>query len=160
MSNTTTKTVASFDLGLHTGWAITTSAITHVASGVTHHKGKNWESRGIAYLRAGRFFRDTLTQYKPDLCSYEAVKRFMSSDASLTYGAILGQLLAVCEDLGVPTIGYSPTEVKKTTTGSGRASKDEMIAAALRIYGVECKDDNQADALCIGYTTHHLLLGT
>lgn len=53
-------------------------------------------------------------------------------------GAHDGQLLSI-----------SPASLKKWAVGSGRATKEEMIAGIVRRYGnmVKPKDDNQADAI-------------
>jgi len=143
--------IASFDLGLHLGWAITQGGV-RLDSGVWHLKGKNWESRGVSYLRAGKHINNLFEQYPSiELVTWETVKRFMSSDAAITYGALAGQLMVACELANHEYIGYSPTEIKKVCTGKGNASKEEMIAAALRIYGHTCESD-EADALCTGYT--------
>jgi Holliday junction resolvasome RuvABC endonuclease subunit len=146
-------TILGVDIGLKMGWAITHNE-QRIDSGTLHLKGKNWESRGTAFLRAGHFFRQQLVQYQPSLVSFETVKRFMSSDAALIYGGIVGQLMATCEDLKINYVGYSPTEIKKLATDKGKASKEEMIEAAHKLFNYLPGDDNEADALHICRLAH------
>lgn len=47
-------------------------------------------------------------------------------------------------------IGLTPTELKVSATGSGRADKDDMIAAmSRRFHKPDLSDDNEADALAL-----------
>lgn len=54
------------------------------------------------------------------------------------------QMLA--REYRLPVQGYQSTTIKKVMTGSGRADKDQMVAAA-RARGFNPQDDNAADAL-------------
>lgn len=47
--------------------------------------------------------------------------------------------------LDIPTYLVSPSTIKKAATGSGRATKKQMLAAA-RAAGAPAKNDNEADA--------------
>lgn len=48
-------------------------------------------------------------------------------------------------DVGFPTV-VPPTQVKKFATNKGTASKQEMIDAVIRLWGLEFKNDNASDA--------------
>lgn len=50
------------------------------------------------------------------------------------------------ERKGIPSRGYSATELKKFVLG-GRGSKEDVIAAARKRWGYDGDDDNEADAL-------------
>ncbi len=50
---------------------------------------------------------------------------------------------------GLPVVGIAPATIKKAVTGSGRADKQEMIAA-IKELGYSPKDDNVADAIGCG----------
>jgi crossover junction endodeoxyribonuclease RuvC len=47
------------------------------------------------------------------------------------------------------TLPVAPNTLKKFTTGSGNAEKSDMKLAIFRKWGVEFKDDNQADAFAL-----------
>jgi len=55
----------------------------------------------------------------------------------------------VANRLGISTEGYQPSEIKRSATMRGNASKDEMIVAAKGRWGFLPQDDNEADALCL-----------
>ena len=55
----------------------------------------------------------------------------------------------------IPYVEVAPAALKKFATGKGNAPKDAMIAAAIRRFGFEGSDNNEADAWmlrCMGLT--------
>ena len=53
-------------------------------------------------------------------------------------------------DPTIPVLMCIPSEVKMAATGKGRASKDEMIAAAKVRWNHDVRNDHEADALWVG----------
>lgn len=53
-------------------------------------------------------------------------------------------------DLGIID-EIAPASVKLTMAGSGRATKEEMVAAVERHFNVSVNNDDEADAIAIGY---------
>lgn len=49
----------------------------------------------------------------------------------------------------IPVTKITPTSHKHYVTGNGKASKQECIDCVNKIYNMECKDDNEADAIAI-----------
>jgi len=45
----------------------------------------------------------------------------------------------------------APATVKKAIAGSGRATKEEMVAAVERRFGIILNNDDEADAIAIGF---------
>jgi Holliday junction resolvasome RuvABC endonuclease subunit len=71
----------------------------------------------------------------------------MGVDAAHVYGGLIAVLQEVCETEPVPYLGIPVGTVKRAATGSGRASKDDMVQAARERWpGWEPVDDNDADA--------------
>ena len=59
-------------------------------------------------------------------------------------------LTAWCEHHEIPYQGVPVGTIKRSTTGRGNASKDDMIAAATALLGSRApEDDNEADAICL-----------
>lgn len=92
---------------------------------------------------------------------YEEVKRWQGSDAAHVYGMMRGILLLCAWQCGINTIcSYTPSAVKKTATGKGNATKDEMIKAykdklsGLFPHKEQVLTDDMADAAWLVY--HHL----
>jgi len=55
-----------------------------------------------------------------------------------------------CELAGVKRVYYNPTKIKLHATGSGRADKEQMMAACRTLYGIDVSgDDDAADAIHI-----------
>lgn len=120
----------SLDLGSTTGWA---AAYGHaVMSGEEEFDG-NLDRRLGAFLR-------WLRPRMPDrYLVVEAVHvRFLKAARSLY--AMEGVARALAAEMGVEFISIRPTEIKMHATGSGKATKEEMIRWA----GVP--NHNEADA--------------
>ena len=56
---------------------------------------------------------------------------------------------------GLPTVEVAPSTLKKFSTGKGNCGKDAMIAAAIRRFGFEGCDNNEADAYLIWCLARH-----
>lgn len=69
-------------------------------------------------------------------------------DAAHAYGGFMAHLTAWCEHHQIPYRGVPVGTIKKHATGKGNAGKDAVIAA-VRAWGFDPADDNEADALAI-----------
>lgn len=65
------------------------------------------------------------------------------------HGERLGIIRLVAVELGVELVLYAPPTVKLHTTGSGRATKEQMIATIRTRFGIRTTNDNEADAIAI-----------
>lgn len=50
---------------------------------------------------------------------------------------------------GIPYLLISPATCKKFSTGSGKGDKSRVQLAVFKRWGVDCEDDNQADAYAL-----------
>lgn len=128
------------------GWSIVKDGKL-IASGTWNLKGGRHEGGGMRYLRARRYFEELLINTDVTAVAYEEVRRHQGVDAAHVYGGIVGQVTAVCEEKGVPFKAIPVATIKKLATGSGKANKDAMIAAANNHFGISVIDDNEADAI-------------
>ncbi len=80
------------------------------------------------------------------LIGYESSRFLKSADAAFCYGAIVGQLLLFALEHDIPVESVPVATLKKFWTGSGNASKQQMMAAA-RQRGFEPASHNEADAI-------------
>jgi len=85
------------------------------------------------------------------LISFEAARNAKNANTVRALSEMQGILkLWVEKHKGVELAPFSAGQIKKHATGSGSASKDDMIAAATKNHpDVEIIDDNHADALCL-----------
>ena len=54
-------------------------------------------------------------------------------------------------DAGMPFFVISPNQLKKWITSSGASQKSLIVMAVYKAYGLECKDDNQADSSVLAH---------
>lgn len=140
--------VLALDLGTKTGWAIR-HVDDRIASGVTVFEARG--GIGFRFLR----FRAWLTEIKNaggglKAVYYERVDFSTTTEQSRTIFGFEATLTAWCEHHGIPYRGVAVSTLKKFATGSGRAKKPDMIAAAQAL-GHDVKSDDEADALMILY---------
>jgi Holliday junction resolvasome RuvABC endonuclease subunit len=86
----------------------------------------------------------------------EALSGSQNASAAVMIGAVLGISVAICECLGIPIEYYSEGDAKKAVLHKQAATKEEMIAAIDKLYGVywtdtKYVDEAVADALAIHY---------
>lgn len=69
-------------------------------------------------------------------------------DATRTLWGIAGLIEACASNAGLPVVDAAVPTIKKFATGSGKASKEEMIAAAKKM-GYKGKNEHEADSVCL-----------
>ena len=73
--------------------------------------------------------------------------------AHMAYAHEIGELTGVIKmllhSMGVPFRSVGPTSLKKFVTGRGNAKKNEMLLAIYKKWGIEFKDDNEADSYAL-----------
>lgn len=142
------KTVLALDMATRLGWAWVKSDRSSMSGEIDLGKKRSLGER-LRIFEA--WLIHELGAHKADLIAYEhpvIYGRF----PNILGVQLEGVLLLVCERLGVSYIAAGPTKIKKHATGKGNAKKPAMIAAARARWGVEVgdKEDNRADALCLG----------
>jgi len=90
-----------------------------------------------------------IARARPDEVSIEHVFAGVSPRSALVLGQARGVALAAAARAGLPVFEYQPAEVKLAFTGSGRASKEQMLRTARALLGVEAELSDEADALAL-----------
>lgn len=114
-------------------------------------------------LEIGRGVREVIEQYQPTSLAIEQV----FSHAQFPKTAVLmaharGAILFAAAEAGLEVIHYTPTQIKRLLTGSGRADKEQIQLAIQREFALkeilEPHDvaDAAAVALCHYYTQRSL----
>ncbi|WP_242341282.1 crossover junction endodeoxyribonuclease RuvC [Anaeromyxobacter sp. SG66] len=85
----------------------------------------------------------------PAEVSVEQVFCGVSARSALVLGQARGVALAAAAQAGLPVFEYAPSEVKLAFTGSGRASKDQMLRTARMLLGAAPDLSDEADALAV-----------
>ena len=144
--------ILALDIGTKLGWATYERGV-FLAHGMENFTPKPKTKTRPAPHPGERFkaLSDFLNErvWDSDKIVYEAVARHVGTRAAHVYGGFLAIILDFACANEIPVEGVAVGTIKKYATGSGRASKEQMIEAASAIVGYEIKDDNEADAICL-----------
>lgn len=86
---------------------------------------------------------------KPDRVLIETPFYSINAQTLIKLGEIRGVILLACQHKKIPVDEFTPAEVKISITGYGRASKEEVLNMVNRIYNLDIKDNDIADAVAI-----------
>ena len=117
-----------------------------VASGVVV-PGDHPVAERLAVILDG--LADVIARTRPGEVAVEQVFAGVSPRSALVLGQARGVALAASARAGLPVFEYQPSEVKLAFTGSGRASKEQMVRTARSLLGVEADLADEADALAL-----------
>ena len=103
-----------------------------------------------------------IAQTRPDIVAIEKVFLAKNPQSALVLGHARGAAMLAAINNNLPVIEYSPTEIKKTVVGRGRAEKTQVqhmmrVLLNLRITPEEDAADALAAAVC---HAHHQQINT
>ncbi|HET8540180.1 MAG TPA: crossover junction endodeoxyribonuclease RuvC [Anaeromyxobacter sp.] len=90
-----------------------------------------------------------IARARPTEVSVEQVFSGASARSALVLGQARGVALAAAARAGLPVFEYAPSEVKLAFTGSGRASKEQMLRTARMLLGSSAAMSDEADAIAL-----------
>jgi crossover junction endodeoxyribonuclease RuvC len=95
------------------------------------------------------WLRDHIMEMAPaaDLVVLEGYSYASKGRAIISLGELGGVLRVALHEAGVPLVEIAPSVRAKYATGKGNASKEEVLASAIRRLGYTGHDHNEADAL-------------
>jgi len=132
------------DIGSKMGYALVGNS-GKVTSGTVNFYASEGQGKGMRYLK---FWTWLHTMPEVTDVKYEVVLAHRGVYAAHVYGAFEGILQMWCEAGKRSYEGIGVGTIKKAATGYGKATKEQMIAAA-EAAGYSPGDDNEADALAI-----------
>lgn len=92
---------------------------------------------------------EVIRRTRPVEVSIEQVFSGVSARSALVLGQARGVALAAAARAGLAVHEYAPAQVKLAFTGSGRASKEQMLRTARMLLGTAPRLADEADALAI-----------
>ena len=98
--------------------------------------------------------REILKTHKPDLIGIEKIFFGKSSTTAMRVSEVRGVVRLLCAEQQVTIVEFTPAQIKKTTTGDGKATKhgmQKMVQYLLQLKSIPRPDD-AADALAIALT--------
>lgn len=104
--------------------------------------------------------KEVIAQFSPHSAAIEDVFMAKNASSALKLGQARGALIAACGDAGLFPASYSPTCVKQSVTGFGRADKTQvqhMINMLLHPPAPLQEDAADALAVCICHAHHQPL---
>lgn len=140
--------ILALDLATSTGWATSTPELG-VESGTQRFDVKRGESPGMRFLRFRRWLADMLDTVHPEVVVYE-LPHHRGGYATQVLVGLSTRVEELCAERDIEHESVRTSPLKKHITGAGRASKEDMMAAAKRLFPKQSVDtDDQADALCV-----------
>lgn len=159
-SLTTSPRYLGLDPGLNrTGYALverSRSGPRLLEGGVLRSSAADSLARRVHEL--GSALRDVLDEHQPQAVAIEQVFSMgRNPKTAILMAHARGALLMTVADYGAPVIHYTPAQVKKLLTGSGRASKAQIqgaVQAELRLKKV-LEPNDVADASAVALCLYH-----
>lgn len=96
---------------------------------------------------------EVIEEHKPDYVAIEDIFMSKNAQSALKLGHVRGAIMSAAVIHGVPIFEYTPTRVKQSVSGSGRAQKhqiQEMVRILLKLK--EVPQEDAADALAVALT--------
>lgn len=117
-----------------------------IRSGSRSFKVGRGESPGMRFLKYEGWLQGVILRNRPEVIAYEQAHLRGGAASEVIVGLIV-ILKKKCAEHGIEYTDRHTATIKKHATGSGRASKEDMIHMAKVKFGKSVVDDNEADAL-------------
>ncbi|HYN30208.1 MAG TPA: crossover junction endodeoxyribonuclease RuvC [Dermatophilaceae bacterium] len=120
-----------------------------VAVGVVRTPAGGDPGQRLVYLEAE--LERWLARFSPDVVAVERVFADANVTSVMTTAHATAVALLTASRRGIPVVFHTPTEVKASVTGSGRAGKAQVTAMVTRILGLDVapRPADAADALAL-----------
>ena len=99
----------------------------------------------------GKYIKQLIESYAPKEMVVEAVFFGKNITSCIQTAEVIGMLKFISAMYGLEFFSYPPGRIKKQITGSGKSSKEEMLAAVNTLYNHDITNNHIADALAVGY---------
>lgn len=153
--------ILGIDPGLNfTGWGIidvNNSSVKFIDCGIINPSKKECDSKRLHKIYEG--LKEVVTAFSPEVVSIEETFVNKNPQGALKLGYARGIALMIPSIYNLEVFEYAPTVVKKTVSGNGHASK-EQVKVMLKFIMPNIKEikDDAIDALsialCHSYCKH------
>jgi len=144
--------VLALDTATNTGWAVFDDE-KYVESGVMSFKKKRGESNGILFLKFRTWVSELILTTRPDIVAYEQA-HFRGGAATEICVGLQTRVQEAAAQHEINCLPVTTSQVKKSLSGKGSASKEDQIAAARIIIGRAPLSDDEADAIGVALATY------
>jgi crossover junction endodeoxyribonuclease RuvC len=154
---TAASRILGIDPGLRiTGYAVIDTGPRIVEAGVLRGEGKSLAERLLSIHKS---LVEVLEQFKPEVMVVEQLyAHYAHPRTAILMAHARGAILLAGAERGLLTASYSATRIKKTITGSGRATKDQVQRTIQRELGLRDLPDppDVADAMATALCHYHI----
>ena len=102
-----------------------------------------------------RTLKNLLGRVKPDIVAVERPIHARNIKTALTMGMLHSLALLAAQESGIPVEEYEPSVIKKAVTGSGRASKQQVLRMVSMLFGEDAPSLDAADAVATALCLLH-----
>jgi crossover junction endodeoxyribonuclease RuvC len=127
------------------------AGIERLAGGVLRLDDQRPFAERLPELRDG--IVHLISSYRPAEAVLETCFVARGIRAALVLGHVRGVLLLLCLEAGLDVYEYSPSEIKRSVTGNGGASKTQVarMLQRLMLRSSDSMSEDEADALAAAY---------
>ena len=150
--------VIGVDPGLrHTGWGVVefkNNKIFHIADGSISPSIKLDDGKRLLEIK--NQLQKIINQLNPNMSVIEKTFIGSGSVSSLKLGMARGASMIALAEAGLSIKEISPKFVKKTVTGYGSASKEQIKSMIEKLLSIVPKNEDSSDALAIAISAQNL----
>ena len=146
---------------INTGWAIICThngqKFEYIASGTIKNKLTASDPIADRLLYTAAAIREIILKYNPEESAIEETFVNSNSVTSLKLGMARGAAILTLAQNNLPVTEYSPTFIKKTIVGNGRADKSQILYMIKVLLGASLTAEkfstmDESDAIAIALT--------
>ena len=150
--------VIGVDPGLrHTGWGVVefkNNKIFHIKDGSISPSTKLDDGKRLLEIK--NQLQKILNKYNPNISVIEKTFVGSGSISSLKLGMARGASMIALSEAGLSIKELSPKFVKKTITGYGSASKEQIKSMIVKLLNIVPKNEDSSDALAIAISGQNI----
>ena len=154
--------VIGIDPGLrHSGWGVVefkNDRIFHIKDGSISPSTKLDDGKRLLEIK--NQLQTIINQYNPNMSVIEKIFVGSGSISSLKLGMARGASMIALAEAGLIVNELSPKFVKKTVTGYGSASKEQIKSMIEKLLNIVPKNEDSSDALAIAISGQHISYGS
>ena len=150
--------VIGVDPGLrHTGWGVVeykNNKIFHIEDGSISPSIKFDDGKRLLEIK--NQLQKIINKYNPNISMIEKTFVGSGSISSLKLGMARGASMIALSEAGIIIKELSPKFIKKTVTGYGNASKEQIKSMIEKLLNIVPKNEDSSDALAIAISGQHI----
>ena len=150
--------IIGIDPGLrHTGWGIVefkNNKLSYVGDGRISPSTLIPDGERLFFIK--NQLSEIILKYIPNKSAIEQIFVGFGAGSSLKLGMARGVSMSVLAESGLHITEIPPKLVKKTITGYGSASKQQIKSMIEKLLHIIPQNEDSADALAIAISAHHI----